>query len=337
MSTTTSTHIQLASRPTGWPSQDNFTTVTVTYPDLGPGQIRVRNDYMSVDPYMRGRLNEGRSYIPPFQIGDTLTGGAIGTIIDSNSSDHPVGATVIHQYGWRDIAQDDATHFRVVPKLPHLPSSLYLGMLGMTGLTAYVGLTDIAPVHHGDTVFISGAAGAVGTAAGQIARLLGASTVIGSAGSAEKINLLTSKYGYDVALNYKDAPIAEQLATAAPNGIDVFFDNVGGDHLEAALDAMKDGGRIALCGAISSYNTTEKPTGPRNMMNIISRGLTLKGFTLGGYMHRNTEFMEKMGAWLQNGDVTYDETIVEGIDNAVDAFLTMMQGGNIGKMIVKLS
>lgn len=127
MSTTTSTHIQLASRPTGWPSQDNFTTVTVTYPDLGPGQIRVRNDYMSVDPYMRGRLNEGRSYIPPFQIGDTLTGGAIGTVIDSNSSDHPVGATVIHQYGWRDIAQDDATHFRVVPKLPHLPSPFTSG------------------------------------------------------------------------------------------------------------------------------------------------------------------------------------------------------------------
>ncbi|WP_029067906.1 NADP-dependent oxidoreductase [Jonesia quinghaiensis] len=337
MSTATSTHIQLASRPQGWPTPENFSTTVVEYGDLAPGEVRVRNEFMSVDPYMRGRMNDVRSYVPPFQLGETLTGGAVGRVIESASEAHPVGAVVLHQYGWRDIVQEDGAGFRVVEELPGLPLSLYLGMLGMTGLTAYVGLTDIAPVHEGDTVFISGAAGAVGTAAGQIARLLGAKTVIGSAGSQEKVDLLTSKYGYDAALNYKDSPIRQQLEQAAPGGIDVFFDNVGGDHLEAALNSFNDGGRAALCGAISTYNTQEKVAGPDNMVNMISRGLTMRGFTLGGYTHRAPEFTQKMTAWFSEGKVAYDETVVDGIDHAVDAFLSMMRGGNIGKMVVRLS
>ncbi len=205
----------------------------------------------------------------------------------------------------------------------------------MTGLTAYVGLTEIAGIRPGDTVFVSGAAGAVGTAVGQIARLLGAGRVIGSAGSSQKVALLTGKYGYDAAFDYKVAPVREQLAAAAPDGVDVFFDNVGGDHLEAALDVLRPGGRAALCGAISTYNATQRTPGPDNLANVITRGLTLKGFTLGGYLHRAPEFNRLITGWFGEGRIAYDETVVDGIDNAVDAFMSMMRGGNVGKMVVR--
>jgi len=191
-------------------------------------------------------------------------------------------------------------------------------------------------MREGDTVFISGAAGAVGTAAGQIARLLGAKRVIGSAGSDEKVALLTKKYGYDAAFNYKNGEVRAQLAQAAPDGIDVYFDNVGGEHLTAALDVFNAGGRAALCGAISSYNTTEREPGPDNMSHIITRSLTLKGFTLAGYLHLAGEFREHMAAWFGEGSIAYDETVVEGLDHAVDAFLGLMRGENVGKMVVKI-
>lgn len=331
-----STQIQLQSRPDGWPTPDDFRTASITYGDLQPGQVRVRNEFVSVDPYMRGRMNDVRSYVAPYALGETITGGAIGRVIESAADDVPVGAVVLHQHGWADVVQADASTFRVVPETPGLPLSLRLHILGMTGLTAYVGLTEIAHLKAGDTVFVSGAAGAVGTAVGQIARLLGAKRVIGSAGSAEKVALLTEKYGYDAAFNYKDGDVRGQLAAAAPEGIDVFFDNVGGDHLEAALDAFNDGGRAALCGAIAGYNTTEKVAGPDNMANIITRGLTLKGFTLAAYLHLAPEFQEKMTGWFAAGEIAYDETIVDGIENTVDAFLQMMKGANTGKMLVRV-
>jgi NADPH-dependent curcumin reductase CurA len=333
---TTSTQIQLHARPTGWPTLEDFRTVTVTYGDLGPGEVRVRNEFVSVDPYMRGRMNDVRSYTPPYALGETITGGAIGRVIESASDDVPVGAVVLHQHGWTDVVQADASTFRVVPETPGVPLSLRLHILGMTGLTAYVGLTEIAHLKEGDTVFVSGAAGAVGTAVGQIARLLGAKRVIGSAGSPEKVALLTEKYGYDAAFNYKDGDVRGQLAAAAPEGVDVFFDNVGGDHLEAALDAFNDGGRAALCGAIVGYNTTEKVAGPDNMANIITRGLMLKGFTLASYLHLAPEFQERMTGWFAAGEIAYDETIVDGIENTVDAFLQMMKGANTGKMLVRV-
>ncbi|SIN79163.1 NADP-dependent oxidoreductase [Agromyces cerinus] len=336
MSNTTSTHIQLIARPEGWPTPADFRVATVAYGDLQPGQIRVRNEFVSVDPYMRGRMNDVRSYVAPYVLGETIAGGAIGRVVASEAAAIPVGSVVLHQHGWSDIVQHDATTFRVVPELPGVPLSLYLGTLGMTGLTGYVGLTAIAGMKPGDTVFISGAAGAVGTAAGQIAKLLGAGRVIGSAGSAEKVRLLTEKYGYDAAFNYKDAPVREQLAELAPDGIDVFFDNVGGDHLEAALDVMNDGGRIALCGAITSYNTTEKAVGPDNLANIITRGLSVTGFTLAAYLHLAPEFNAKMTGWFSEGRIAYDETIVDGIGNTVDAFLDMMRGANTGKMLVRV-
>lgn len=269
MSDFTSTEIQLVARPTGWPTPEDFRSVRVEHPDLAPGQVRVRNEFVSVDPYMRGRMNDVPSYTPPFQLGETITGGAIGRVVESASDELPAGTLVLHQHGWTDGVQDAAETFRAVPEAPGVQSSLRLHILGMTGLTAYVGLTRIAQLKEGDTVFISGAAGAVGTAAGQIARLLGAQRVIGSAGSDAKVALLTGKYGYDAAFNYHDGPVREQLAQAAPDGIDVYFDNVGGDHLEAALDLLNRDGRAALCGAISGYNSAEKAAGPDNMAKII--------------------------------------------------------------------
>ncbi len=337
MSHAISTQIQLARRPEGWPTHDDFRTVEVELSDPAPAEVRVANEFVSVDPYMRGRMNDVRSYVAPYALDEVIAGGAIGRVVASAADDLPIGTVVLHQHGWSDVVQADASTFRVVPEVPGMPLSLRLHILGMTGLTAYVGLTAIAGLAPGDTVFVSGAAGAVGTAVGQIAKLLGAGRVIGSAGSPEKVALLTEKYGYDAAFNYKDGPVREQLAALAPEGVDVFFDNVGGDHLEAALDVMNDGGRIALCGAITSYNTTERVPGPDNMANIITRGLRLQGFTLANYLHLSPEFSEKMTRWFAEGRIAYDETIVDGIENTVDAFLDMMRGANTGKMLVRVT
>ena len=336
MSNTTSTHIQLINRPNGWPTHDDFRVESVKYGELEPGQVRVRNEFVSVDPYMRGRMNDTRSYVAPFALGETITGGAVGRVIESASDSLPVGAAVLHQHGWSDVIQADAETFRPVPDIEGVPLSVHLHILGMTGLTAYVGLTAIAGLKEGDTVFVSGAAGAVGTAVGQIAKLLGAGRVIGSAGSAEKVALLTEKYGYDEAFNYKEVNVREQLDVVAPKGVDVYFDNVGGDHLEAALDVMNDGGRIALCGAIAGYNSTDRTPGPDNMANIITRGLRLEGFTLANYLHLAPEFREKMTPWFAEGKIAYDETVVDGIENTIDAFLDMMRGANTGKMLVRV-
>ncbi|HIY95787.1 MAG TPA: NADP-dependent oxidoreductase [Candidatus Rothia avicola] len=329
--------IRLASRPSGWPTSDNFEFATVTLPELTDGQVRVKNEFISVDPYMRGRMNDAKSYVAPYGLGERITGGAVGRVVESHDESLPVGTLVSHQQGWADYAQGAAREFTALPELPAgAPSSLYLGMLGMTAMTAYAGLTRIAHLKEGDVVFVSGAAGAVGTAVGQIARLLGASRVVGSAGSAEKVELLTSKYGYDAALNYKDAPVRQALPELVPDGVDVYFDNVGGDHLEAALDVMNRGGRLALCGAISAYNTNETTPGPDNMTNMVKQGLTMQGFTLGEYLDVAPEFREKMGRWFADGKIAYDETVYEGLDSTIEAFIAMMQGANTGKMVVKL-
>ncbi|UVE94325.1 NADP-dependent oxidoreductase [Dietzia sp. B32] len=337
---TTSTQIQLASRPRGWPTHDNFRTVSVDLPELAEGEVRVANEYVSVDPYMRGRMNEGRSYIPPFELDQTMTGAAVGRVVESRSGAHPVGAVVQHDLGWRDIAQADGRQFRVVREIDGVPVSAYLGVLGTTGLTAYVGLLHIGRFQPGESVFVSGAAGSVGSAVGQIAKLMGASKVVGSAGSAEKVEKATSSYGFDAAINYREGPVRtllrEHFGTQDGEGIDVYFDNVGGDHLEAALDLMNDRGRLALCGAISSYNATERTPGPDNLWYAITRGLTLQGFTVNNYTHLFKEFAEKVGPWVASGEIVFDETVVEGIDNSVDAFLDLMKGANVGKMLVKI-
>ncbi len=320
----------------GWPEPTDFRTVTVDLPDLSAGQVRVANEFISVDPYMRGRMNDAKSYAAPYALGETMTGGAVGRVVASASDNVAVGDAVLHAYGWRDLVQEDAAGFRVVTELPGVPLSAFLGVLGMPAFAAYVGLVVIAELKAGDAVFVSGAAGAVGTMVGQIARLKGAARVIGSAGSAAKVALLLEKYGYDAAFNYKDGDIRAQLKTAAPDGIDVYFDNVGGEHLEAALASFNNGGRAAMCGAISQYNSTEASPGPRNMSNLVTKGLTLKGYTVGNYAQHYAAFSAEMAAWFGAGEVVYDETVVDGIENAVDALLALMRGANTGKMVVRV-
>jgi hypothetical protein len=332
---TTSTQWQLASRPSGEPTSENVVKVQVELPELADGEVRVRNSFISVDPYMRGRMNEGRSYVAPYSLNETMGGAAVGEVIESKDDALAVGTLVQHQGGWRDIAQGPAENFKALPTVPGISPSLFLSVLGITGITAWTGLTQIAHIKDGDTVFVSGAAGGVGTMVGQIARLLGAARVVGSAGTAEKVELLKSKYGYDAAFNYRDGDIAGQLNAAAPDGIDVYFDNVGGEHLSAALGAFKDGGRAAICGAISLYNA-KGDTGIRNSQNIVTRGLTIKGFTMGSYFHLAPRFAEAMQGWLGEGKIVYDETITDGIDNALDAFTGMMNGANVGKAIVRV-
>ena len=327
---------ELAARPHGEPTPDDFRLVEREHPDPGDGQVVVRMLVMSVDPYMRGRMRGGPSYAAPWEIGETMRGGAVGRVVESRSPAVPEGSLVLTDAAWRDVAVLDGAHVRVLPDLPGIPPSYHLGVLGMPGLTAWAGLFRIAAFTPGDAVFVSGAAGAVGSAVGQIASLLGAGRVIGSAGSADKVALLTEKYGYEAAFNYKDGPVREQLAALVPEGVDVYFDNVGGDHLQAALDVMRDGGRLALCGAIAGYNSTEPPAGPDNLANVITRGLTIKGFTLGGYLHLAPEFTERMTGWFAAGKIAYDETVVDGIEHTVDAFLDMMRGANTGKMLVRV-
>ena len=331
--TTTAREIHLASRPRGWPTPENFRTVETELPDPGPGEVLVRNTFMSVDPYMRGRMNDVKSYVPPFALDAPLDGGAVGEVVASGSDELAVGETVLHQAGWRTHALLPARAVRRVDA-SRVPASAYLGVLGMPGLTAYVGLTRIAGLQEGETVFVSGAAGAVGSTVGQLARLLGAARVIGSAGSAEKCAWLTEELGFDVALNYKDSPIGRQLREHGP--VDVYFDNVGGDHLEAAISAMADFGRIAACGAIAAYNDETPPPGPRNLMMVVSKRLTLRGFIVTDHADAASEFYRRASGWVADGSVRWRETVVDGLDHAVDAFLGLHRGDNTGKMLVRL-
>ncbi len=331
--TTRTREIHLASRPTGWPTADNFRTAEVEIDDPGPGQVLVRNTWMSVDPYMRGRMNDAKSYVPPFELGAPLDGGAVGEVVASGDEGVPVGATVLHGLGWREHALVPAAAVRVVDT-ERVPASAYLGVLGMPGLTAYVGLTRIAALREGDRVLVSGAAGAVGSAVGQMARLLGASAVVGSAGSAEKVAWLTDELGFDAAVNYKDGPVGRLLAPHGP--FDVYFDNVGGDHLEAAISHLDEFGRIAACGAIAQYNDTEAAPGPRNMAMFVTKKLTMRGFIVRDHEDLAAEFHERAGRWVAEGRLVGRETVVDGLDRAVGAFLDLMKGGNTGKMLVRL-
>ncbi|RZU77179.1 hypothetical protein EV384_5894 [Micromonospora kangleipakensis] len=326
--------IHLASRPQGWPTAENFRLVTTEVPTPGPGQIVVRNQFMSVDPYMRGRMNDVKSYVPPFQLDAPLDGGAIGEVVASEVEGIKPGDTVLHGLGWREYALLDAKAARKVdPSLA--PVSAYLSVLGMTGLTAYAGLLDVAAMKPGETVFVSGAAGAVGSMVGQIAKLRGASRVIGSAGSAAKVERLRA-LGFDAAFDYHDGPVRDALKAAAPDGIDVYFDNVGSEHLEAAIGALNLHGRVAVCGMIAQYNSSEPPAAPRNLALVIGKRLTLRGFLVSDHGHLRDQFVQEMSGWLRDGRISYDETVVDGIENAPEAFLGVLRGENLGKMLVRV-
>ena len=333
--TRTSRHVNLASRPHGAPVAENFEVVEVEVREPQDGEIVVANRFMSVDPYMRGRMNDVKSYVPPFQIGQPLDGGAVGEVIESNSPDIAVGDHVVHGLGWREIAVMPASQTQPAAQVDGVSLSANLGVLGMPGMTAYAGLLDVASFQEGETVFVSGAAGAVGSLVGQLAKLKGASHVVGSAGSDEKVSWLIDELGYDAAFNYKSGPVAKQLFAAAPDGIDVYFDNVGGDHLEAAIHALKMHGRVAMCGAISMYNNTEPAPGPSNLTLLIGKRLNIRGFIVSDHGEMRADFIREVGGWLADGTIKSEETVMHGIENAGAAFIGLLAGVNTGKMVVE--
>jgi hypothetical protein len=305
--------------------------------DLAPlkdGEVLVRNLFMSVDPYMRGRMNEGKSYVPPFQLGQPLDGGAVGDVIESRAPQFKPGDVVTSNFGWREYFVGTPEQLHSVSREIQ-PLSVYLGTLGMTGMTAWAGL-NLVEVKAGDIVFVSGAAGAVGNVAGQLAKLRGC-RVIGSAGSAEKVRFLREECGFDGAFNYKAGPVLEQLNREAPQGIDVYFDNVGGETLEAALSALRLHGRIVACGGISGYNDGKPRPGPSNLMNIVAKRLTMKGLIVSDWLDRRAEFEQEVGGYFKAGKLKHKETVVKGIEQAVGAFIGLFDGQNIGKMVVELA
>lgn len=329
-----SREIRLASRPKGLPIAANFTLASTELEPPQDQQVLIRNLFMSVDPYMRGRMNEGKSYVPPFELGKPLDGGAVGEVIESRAEEFKPGDAVTSHFGWREYVIGSPKDLHPVSRTV-APLSVYLGTLGMTGMTAWAGLI-LGEVKNGDVMFISGAAGAVGSVAGQLAKLRGC-RVIGSAGSDEKVKFLREECGFDNAFNYKAGPVLEQLQAEAPDGIDVYFDNVGGETLEAALSALRVHGRIIACGGISGYNAEKPRPGPSNLFNMITKRLTMKGMIVSDWLDRRGEFEKEVGGYFQTGKLKNKETVVEGIDKAVDAFLGLFEGKNVGKMVVKLA
>ncbi|HYA02758.1 MAG TPA: NADP-dependent oxidoreductase [Syntrophobacteria bacterium] len=335
MSQILSREIRLKHRPLGMPKEEHFEFVTVPVPEPGDGEMLVRNLYMSVDPYMRGRMSERESYVPPFQLGRTLEGGCVGRVVRSAGGRFSEGEFVLSMLGWREYFVSDGTGLIRIDRTI-APVQAYLGALGMPGLTAYVGLLDLGQPEEGDTVFVSAASGAVGAVVCQIARLKGC-RVVGSAGSDGKIAWLRERAGVDAAFNYKKADdLSAEVAKHCPEGIDIYFDNVGGTHLAAALDHMKTLGRIVLCGMISQYNMTRPPRAPSNLILAITKRLTLRGFIVTDNLHRQQEFVTQMSRWIAEGRITWTETIVDGIENAPRAFLGLFTGENVGKMLVKI-
>lgn len=329
-----STEIRLKSRPVGMPTADNFELATVDVPDPGPGEVQVRNSWMSVDPYMRGRMNDAKSYAAPFELGKAMQGGAVGTVTASNAEGFAKGDVVRSFYGWREGFTAPAAMLQKLD-LRGLPPQAFLGVAGMPGLTAYTGLLRIAALKEGDVVFVSGAAGAVGSLVCQIAKAKG-HVVIGSAGGPEKIAFLR-ELGVDHAIDYKAEPnLTKALLAAAPDGIDVYFENVGGEHLEAALNAAKLFARIAICGLISGYNDTTPPAPPRNFVQILGKNIRMEGFIVSHHFDLEPQFLDDLSGWVAEGKVTWRETVMDGIEKAPDAFLGLFSGENIGKMLVRL-
>lgn len=326
----------LASRPDGMPTHDNFALITTEAAEPAEGEIQVRNQWLSVDPYMRGRMNDRKSYVPPFQLGEPMTGGAVGVVTASAHPDFAVGDAVMSMCGWREAwtAAPETVRGRAVD--PALPLSAYLGVAGMPGRTAYIGLLRIAALREGDTVFVSGAAGAVGSVVVQIAHLKGC-TVIGSAGGPAKGEYVRS-LGASAVIDYKAvdgyAGLLGALREAAPKGIDVYFDNVGGDHLQAAIAAARPHGRMAICGMIDGYNATSSRPGPNNMVQIVGKELQLRGFIVSSHNDMARDFHRDIAEWLGSGAVQHRETVVEGIERMPEAFLGLFTGANIGKMVV---
>jgi NADPH-dependent curcumin reductase CurA len=332
---TTSREVRLKSRPEGLPTAANFEVASVELPAPGPGEVQVRNHFMSVDPYMRGRMYDRPSYVPPFQIGEALQGGAVGEVVASNDPAFAVGDAVQSMWGWREAFNAPANTLQKLDTSSGLPLQAFLGVAGMPGMTAYAGLLRVAGLKDGDVVFVSAAAGAVGSVVCQIAKIKG-HTVIGSAGGPEKAAFLKS-IGVDHVIDYKAVPdLKAALREAAPKGIDVYFENVGGEHLEAAIDSARPFARFALCGMISQYNETGEPKGPSNIIQAVGKSLKLEGFIVSNHYDMLPDFLRDMSAWIGSGQLQWKDTVDEGIDNAAGAFIKLFKGENMGKMLVKL-
>lgn len=319
-------------RPEGMPAADDFAFVTGTLPDPVAGQALVENLYLSVDPYMRECMNG------VWELNAPLEGRSVGRVLASEDPRLAVGDLVFHRQGWRTHALVTADEARVIRQAEGVPLSAYLSVLGGTGLSAYVALTRIARLQEGESLFVSAAAGGVGTAAGQLARILGAGRVIGSAGSAAKVRHLVEDLGFDAAFDYHDGPVTALLREAAPDGVDACLENVGGDHLEAAIDVVRPHGRIVWCGAVSTYNDPENPpAAPRNLYEVVGKSLRLEGFLVREYPHLQEEMEEALIPHIRSGRLVPDETVADGFDHVVDAFLGMLRGENTGKMIVRIA
>jgi NADPH-dependent curcumin reductase CurA len=323
----------LMRRPNGIPVPEDFALKPFDLPELGDGMVRVRNRWLSVDPYMRGRMNDVKSYVPPFAIDAPMEGGAVGEVVESRDPGFAPGDRVLHMGGWRDEAVAPGSSLNKLQPIPGVEPQAFLGNLGLTGGTAYFGLLNAASAKEGDIVFVSAAAGAVGSAVVQIAKAKGM-TVIGSAGGADKCAFVRS-LGADAVVDYKAGPVLKQLSEAAPNGIDVYFDNVGGDHLDAALALARKDACFAICGMIEGYNEAH-PTCLKYIMRIIAMRIRLKGFIYTDYLGQLGDFYRDMGGWIASGQVKSRDTVVEGLDRTLDAFLGLFTGANTGKMLVKL-
>ncbi|MEO9932866.1 NADP-dependent oxidoreductase [Rhodopirellula bahusiensis] len=334
--TVQSKQIELTSRPDGMPQKSNFDLRSAEVGPIKDGEILVKNQWMSVDPYMRGRMKDTDSYVPPFQIDEPLEGGCIGEVIQSNNADYKEGDLVLGNLGWREYWTSNGDGItKIDPSLA--PPQAFLGALGMTGMTAWVGLHKIAQLKEGSTVFVSAASGAVGSIVCQLAKAMNC-RVIGSAGKKEKIQWLNDKTGIDAVINYKEVDnLSQELSKHAPDGIDVYFDNVGSDHLEAAIDNMNDFGCCVECGMIATYNATEAPSAPRNMFKVIAKRLRIQGFIVRDHMDAKDEFVRDMANLIQQDNVVWEETITDGIENAPNAFIGLFEGDNLGKQLVRLS
>lgn len=332
---------RLKSRPTGLVQESDFEYVEAALPDIGDGDVLVRNIYLAFEPAMRGWLNDVKSYVPPVQIGEVMRASTVGQVIESNNGEFQPGDFVTGMMGWQEYFIDDGSPGAMGRSLNKVPEGvapeLMLSALGGTGLTAYFGMLDIGRPASGDVVVVSGAAGATGSVAGQIARIKGAAKVVGIAGGPEKCRWLTEELGFDAAIDYKSENVYERLQAECPDGINIFFDNVGGQILDDALLNMAMNGRIVLCGGISSYNETELPAGPRNYMQLVIRRCTMQGFILIDYFHRAGEAIEELAGWVATGELKHAEDIQEGIENTPRTFLRLFEGKNIGKQLLRIA
>ncbi|HWP49498.1 MAG TPA: NADP-dependent oxidoreductase [Candidatus Limnocylindrales bacterium] len=332
----TNRQITLASRPVGYPKLSDFKLVESPIPVPGEGQILVRTLYLSLDPYQRGRMSDAPSYAKPVQIGEVMIGEIVGKVIESHHPDFKEGEIIAGYLGWQEYAVSDGKGLRKVdPTLA--PISTALGVLGMPGMTAYFGLLDIGKPQPGETVFVSGAAGAVGSIVGQIAKIKGC-RVVGSAGDNTKVDFLVKELGFDAAFNYKTvSDYYEKLKELCPNGIDVYFDNVGGPLTDAVFRWINVKARVVICGQIHDYNLEKPELGPRFLRQLIIKRARVEGFLVFDYADRYGEALQQLAEWFKAGKLKYRETIAEGIENAPQAFISMLKGGNIGKQLVKIS